>query len=55
LPVLAPEGTAALPDAPLSRNTSTSMVGLPLESIIWRALMLFIFMLLLSAFMPGEF
>ena len=31
-PVDAPEGTMALPRAPLSRTTSTSTVGLPLES-----------------------
>jgi hypothetical protein len=33
-PVEAPEGTAALPKIPLSNNTSTSIVGLPLESKI---------------------
>tara|TARA_Y200000002_G_scaffold373174_1_gene371911 strand:- start:450 stop:731 length:282 start_codon:yes stop_codon:yes gene_type:complete len=33
-PVEAPDGTAALPFIPDSRNTSASSVGLPLESII---------------------
>src|SRR5262249_41202525 len=36
-PVLAPLGIAARPSAPLSRCTSTSMVGLPRESKISRA------------------
>jgi 1-acyl-sn-glycerol-3-phosphate acyltransferase len=35
-PVDAPEGTMARPWAPLSRNTSTSTVGLPRESRTWR-------------------
>ena len=34
LPVDAPDGTAALPFAPHSNTTSTSTVGLPLESNI---------------------
>ena len=38
-PVEAPEGTAASPRAPDSRATSTSTVGLPRESRIWRAWM----------------
>src|SRR5205807_9369014 len=42
-PVLAPLGTAARPIAPPSRCTSTSMVGLPRESRISRALILAIF------------
>ncbi|KKC29358.1 hypothetical protein CDSM653_01626 [Caldanaerobacter subterraneus subsp. pacificus DSM 12653] len=33
-PVEAPDGTAALPTAPLSNSTSTSIVGLPRESNI---------------------
>ena len=33
-PVEAPDGTAALPNEPLSVNTSTSIVGFPLESRI---------------------
>src|SRR5579862_7179631 len=37
-PVDAPEGTAARPQAPPVRRTSTSMVGLPRESRISRAL-----------------
>src|SRR6185436_13809722 len=36
-PVEAPEGTAARPRAPDSSATSTSTVGLPRESRIWRA------------------
>ena len=36
-PVDAPEGTAARPTAPDSSSTSTSTVGLPRESRIWRA------------------
>src|SRR5438105_11030196 len=36
-PVEAPEGTAARPSAPPSRTTSASTVGLPRESMIWRA------------------
>ena len=36
-PVEAPDGTAARPLAPDSSVTSTSMVGLPRESRIWRA------------------
>jgi hypothetical protein len=36
-PVLAPDGTAARPDAPHASVTSTSMVGLPRESRISRA------------------
>ena len=36
-PVLAPEGTAARPKAPPASFTSTSMVGLPRESMISRA------------------
>ena len=35
-PVEAPEGTAAAPNAPESRPTSTSTVGLPRESSTWR-------------------
>ncbi len=35
-PVLAPDGTAARPITPFSRTTSTSTVGLPRESRIWR-------------------
>ena len=38
-PVEAPEGTAAQPRAPESSTTSTSTVGLPRESRIWRAWM----------------
>ena len=38
-PVEAPEGTAARPRAPESSATSTSTVGLPRESRIWRAWM----------------
>ena len=38
LPVDAPEGTEALPKVPFRRDTSTSMVGFPLLSIISRAL-----------------
>ena len=38
-PVDAPEGTAARPVAPESRATSTSTVGFPRESRIWRACM----------------
>ena len=38
-PVEAPEGTAARPRAPDSSATSTSTVGLPRESRIWRAWM----------------
>ncbi len=41
-PVEAPEGTAARPNAPLSSNTSTSIVGFPLESKISLAVMSFI-------------
>src|SRR4051812_16148995 len=37
-PVDAPEGTAARPDTPDSRTTSASMVGLPRESRISRAM-----------------
>ena len=36
-PVEAPEGTAARPVAPERRAISTSTVGLPRESRIWRA------------------
>src|SRR5215210_5244969 len=36
-PVEAPEGTAARPWAPDASTTSTSTVGLPRESRIWRA------------------
>ena len=36
-PVEAPDGTAARPRAPPSSSTSTSTVGLPRESRIWRA------------------
>src|SRR4051812_4545724 len=36
-PVDAPDGTAARPNAPLPSCTSTSTVGLPRESRIWRA------------------
>src|SRR6267154_5060433 len=36
-PVEAPEGTAARPSAPPSRMTSASTVGLPRESMTWRA------------------
>src|SRR5690606_3419543 len=36
-PVDAPEGTAARPVNSFSRVTSTSIVGLPRESRIWRA------------------
>src|SRR4051812_41227008 len=36
-PVEAPDGTAARPLAPERRMTSTSTVGLPRESRIWRA------------------
>jgi hypothetical protein len=36
-PVDAPEGTAALPKLPSLKPTSTSTVGLPLESRISRA------------------
>src|SRR5438270_1539026 len=36
-PVEAPEGTAARPSAPPSRITSASTVGLPRESMTWRA------------------
>src|SRR5262249_27202905 len=36
-PVEAPEGTAARPKAPDSRVTSASTVGLPRESMTWRA------------------
>src|ERR1700704_2253695 len=42
-PVEAPDGTAARPDAPPSRTTSTSTVGLPRESRISRACTLVIF------------
>ena len=45
-PVEAPEGTAALPIVPDSKITSTSTVGLPLESNISLAIMFFIFILL---------
>src|ERR1051325_10502527 len=38
-PVEAPEGTAARPNAPEARRTSTSTVGLPRESMISRAVM----------------
>ena len=38
-PVEAPDGTAARPCAPERRTTSTSTVGLPRESRIWRAWM----------------
>ena len=50
-PVDAPDGTAALPIEPDSVMTSTSTVGFPLESKIWRAFTLkillikFVFML----------
>ena len=37
-PVDAPDGEAARPTEPHSRITSASTVGLPRESIIWRAL-----------------
>jgi hypothetical protein len=36
--VLAPDGTAAFPDTALLRDTSTSIVGFPLESMISLAL-----------------
>src|SRR3989441_8966514 len=36
-PVEAPDGTAARPNAPPSRMTSASTVGLPRESMTWRA------------------
>src|SRR4051812_14577831 len=36
-PVDAPDGTAARPNAPFPSRTSTSTVGLPRESRIWRA------------------
>src|SRR5918998_1344380 len=36
-PVEAPDGTAARPTAPDSSRTSTSTVGFPRESRIWRA------------------
>src|SRR5256714_120976 len=36
-PVEAPEGTAARPSAPPARRTSASTVGLPRESMTWRA------------------
>ena len=39
-PVDAPDGTSALPQEPSSRLTSTSTVGLPLESRTSLALML---------------
>src|SRR5260370_14372558 len=42
-PVEAPEGTAARPSAPPSRTTSGSTVGLPRESMTWRARTLLIF------------
>src|SRR2546430_16677597 len=42
-PVEAPEGTAARPSAPPSRTTSASTVGLPRESMIWRAWTLTVF------------
>src|SRR5258706_596671 len=42
-PVEAPEGTAARPSAPPSRTTSASTVGLPRESMTWRARTLVIF------------
>ena len=35
-PVEAPDGTAARPVAPVSSVTSTSTVGFPRESRIWR-------------------
>src|SRR3954447_7928027 len=38
VPVDAPEGTAARPRLPSSRRISTSTVGFPRESRIWRAL-----------------
>jgi hypothetical protein len=38
-PVLAPLGTAAVPTAPPASRTSASTVGLPRESMIWRARM----------------
>jgi hypothetical protein len=37
VPIEAPEGTAARPNAPGARRTSTSTVGLPRLSKIWRA------------------
>ena len=42
-PVEAPEGTAALPIEPDSKNTSASKVGFPLESIISLAVIFLIF------------
>src|SRR5260370_22455903 len=36
-PVEAPEGTAARPSAPPASSTSASTVGLPRESMTWRA------------------
>ena len=43
VPVEAPEGAAARPNAPESRTTSASMVGLPRESRISRAVIDLIF------------
>ena len=43
IPVDAPDGTAALPTMPLSKITSTSTVGLPLESSISLPFISFIF------------
>ena len=42
MPVDAPEGTAARPLMPFDVNTSTSIVGLPLESRICLAKILLI-------------
>src|SRR5262245_38801788 len=47
-PVEAPDGTAALPFAPLSSVTSASTVGLPRESTICLPLMSLIALMLLS-------
>ena len=44
-PVEAPDGTAARPRAPESSTTSTSTVGLPRESRIWRAWMFVIWLM----------
>ncbi len=50
-PVEAPEGTAALPMIPFSKMTSTSIVGLPLESKISLALISLIFDMFPSYFL----
>ena len=47
-PVLAPEGTAAIPIVPSSSSTATSSVGLPRESSISLALTVFIVDIFLS-------